>query len=115
MKKNVEKLIKRASKIKDKVHVRTEQGAEKAQQKNQSRRADLKTGLGVVEKTLAKINRELDQKRKQLERIKTEDGKTLTPEQIRAAAVKKYIGKDMSDEWKQITSDRQKLEGAKKD
>ena len=113
--KNVEKLIKRASKIKDKVHVRTEQGAEKAQQKNQSRRADLKTGLGVVEKTLAKINRELDQKRKQLERIKTEDGKALTPEQIRAAAVKKYIGKDMSDEWKQITSDRQKLEGAKKD
>ena len=113
--KNVEKLIKRASKIKDKVHVRTEQGAEKAQQKNQSRRADLKTGLGVVEKTLAKINRELDQKRKQLERIKTESGKGLTPEQIRAAAVKKYLGKEISDELKQLRAERQKIDSERKD
>ena len=113
--KNVEKLIKRASKIKDKVHVRTEQGAEKAQKTVQTRKMNLETGLDVTNKTLAKINRELDQKRKQLERIKTESGKDLTPEQIRAAAVKKYLGKEISDEWKQLRAERQKIDSERKD
>ena len=113
--KNVGKLLKRASKIKEKVNVRTEKGAEKAQQTIQTRKMNLETGLGVVNKTLAKIEREIDQKRKQIDRIKTEGGKALTPEQIRAAAVKKYIGKDMANEWKQITNDRQRLDGAKND
>lgn len=113
--KNVEKLLKRASRIKEKVNVRTEKGAEKAQATIQTRKMSLETGRGVINKTLAKIDREIDQKRKQLERIRTESGKTLTPEQIRAAAVKKYIGKELANEWKQITSDRQQQEGGKKD
>lgn len=90
--KNVARIIAK-SKTKEKVAVRTEKGAEKVVASNQSKKLSLETVDKICVREVQKINEENKTREAEIQKLK---GKMLPPENLRKAAVNKYLGKELT-------------------
>ena len=90
--KNVARIIAK-SKTKEKVVVRSEKGAEKVVANNQSKKLSLETVDKICVREIQKINEENKTREAEIQKLK---GKMLPPENLRKAAVNKYLGKELT-------------------
>lgn len=107
---NVEKLLKRAERIKDKIVVRDEAGADRATATVERHKMSLQTGHDICLKNLARIERETARLRRKIEKVR---GNDLPPEKIRNAAIKKTLGPEIQKEAAAIEATAAKLRAAR--
>lgn len=107
---NVEKLLKRAERIKDKIVVRDEAGADRATATVERHKMSLQTGHDICIKNLARIERETARLRRKIEKVR---GNDLPPEKIRNAAIKKALGPEIQKEAAAIEATAAKLRAAR--
>lgn len=102
--KNVARIIAK-SKTKEKVVVRTEQGAEKVQAKNEIKKLDLATVDKICIRQIQKINEENKAREAEIQKLKE---KILPPENVKKAAINKYLGKDITQARDQLEKEKGK-------
>ena len=90
--KNVARIIAK-SKTKEKVSVRTEKGAEKVVASNQKKKFSLESVDKICVREIRKIDEENKAREAEIRKLKE---KMLPPENLRTAAVNKYLGKELT-------------------
>lgn len=106
---NVERILKKAEKIKDLTEVRTEAGAEKVQAKNEQKRLDLKTVDNICVREADKLRVEITKLDKEIAELRRD---IMPPENIRKAAERRYLGKEILDELKKHGHDQRQFDAA---
>lgn len=104
--KNVERILKKAEKVKDLTEVRTEASAEKVQTKNEQRQLDLKTVDTICVREADKLRAEITKLDKKIAELRRD---IMPPENVHKAAVKRYLGKEILAERAQQDKDRASL------
>lgn len=102
--KNVARIIAKA-KTKEKVVVRTEQGAEKVQASIQQKKMNLATVDKICIREIQKIDEGIKAREAEIKRLKE---KQLPPENARKAAINKYLGKEITQARDQIEKEKGK-------
>lgn len=106
---NVERILKKAEKIKDLTEVRTEAGADKVQAKNEQRRLDLKTVDNICVREADKLRAEIAKLDKEIAELRRD---IMPPEKIRKAAERRYLGKEILDELKKHGHEQRQFDAA---
>lgn len=103
--KNVARIIAK-SKTKEKVVVRTEQGAEKVQASIEQKKMNLATVDSICIREIRKINEGIAAREAEIKRLKE---KQLPPENVKTAALNKLLGKDITQARDQLDKDKARL------
>ena len=100
--KNVARIIAK-SKTKEKINVRTEQGAEKVQASIEQKKMNLATVDSICIREIRKINEGIAARETEIKRLKE---KQLPPEKVKKAALNKLLGKDITQARDQLDKDK---------
>ena len=103
--KNVARIIAK-SKTKEKINVRTEQGAEKVQASIEQKKMNLATVDSICIREIRKINEGIAAREAEIKRLKE---KQLPPENVKKAALNKLLGKDITQARDQLDKDKARL------
>ena len=103
--KNVARIIAK-SKTKEKVVVRTEQGAEKVQASIEQKKLNLATVDKICVREIQKIDEGIKAREDEIKRLKE---KQLPPENVKKAALNKLLGKDITQARDQLDKDKARL------
>lgn len=109
--KNVARIIAK-SKTKEKVNVRTEKGAEKVVASVQKKIFNLETVDKICVREIQKINEHIKTREAEIQKLKE---KMLPPENLRKAAINKYLGKEITQARGQIEKEKAKYTEQVKD
>ena len=100
--KNVARIIAK-SKTKEKVVVRTEQGAEKVQASIEQKKLNLATVDKICVREIQKTEEGIKAREAEIKRLKE---KQLPPANVKKAAINKYLGKDITQARDQLEKDK---------
>ena len=106
---NVERILKKAEKIKDLTEVRTEAGADKVQAKNEQRLLDLKTVDNICVREADKLRAEIAKLDKEIAELRRD---IMPPGKIRKAAERRYLGKEILAELKKHGHEQRQFDAA---
>lgn len=103
---NVERILRKAGKIKDVTEVRTEAGAEKVKTKIEQTVLDLATVDKIARREAGRGRQEIAKLQQEIAELRRGQ---LPPENAHKAAEKRYLGKELLDERAQLGKDRAAL------